>query len=175
MCFSFSDKATCRVQIIFHQPQLPQQKHSQWHILYIPNNINLVAAQMKSNKDIISGGNVRQAIICSAPWLLFISEQSQGTYCKLLGVCPQEHWEFKAPLPQGWWMEDWDVKRKYSSMFTFYELSERIHGCSACRSGLGSQDKHVALASVIRNTKLVFGSFSARYILESKHAKTHII
>lgn len=55
-------------------------------------------------------------------------------------------------------------------MFDFYELSERIQGCSACRSGLGSHDKHVALASVIRNTRLVFGSFSARYILESTHS-----
>lgn len=67
-------------------------------------------------------------------------------------------------------MEGWKVKRKCSTKFDFYEFSERIQGCSACRSGLGSHDKHVALASVIRNTKLVFGSFSARYILESTHA-----
>lgn len=69
-------------------------------------------------------------------------------------------------------MEGWRVKRKCNSMFDFYELSERIQGCSACRSGLGSHDKHVALASVIRNTRLVFGSFSARYILESIHGHT---
>lgn len=61
------------------------------------------------------------------------------------------------------------MKRKCNSVFDFYELSERIQGCSACRSGLGSHDKHVALASVIRNTKLVFGSFSARYILKHAH------
>ncbi|KAG7266239.1 hypothetical protein CRUP_019711 [Coryphaenoides rupestris] len=35
-------------------------------------------------------------------------------------------------------------------------------------SGRGSHDKHVALASVIRNTRLVLGSFSARYILQER-------
>lgn len=70
-------------------------------------------------------------------------------------------------------MEGWKVERKCNSMFTFYGTSKRIHGCSACLSGLGSQDKHVALASVIRNTRLVFGSFSARYILENTHTATN--
>lgn len=60
-----------------------------------------------------------------------------------------------------------ESKRGSVTVFDFYESSERIQGCSACRSGLGSHDKHVALASVIRNTRLVLGSFSARYILES--------
>lgn len=63
------------------------------------------------------------------------------------------------------------MKRKRNSMLTFYDSGKRIHGCSACLSGLGSQDRHVALASVIRNTRLVFGSFSARYILGSKHTQ----
>lgn len=52
--------------------------------------------------------------------------------------------------------------------FFFYESVERIQGCSACLSGRGSHDKQVALASVIRNTKLVLGSFSARYILKKE-------
>lgn len=67
------------------------------------------------------------------------------------------------------------MKRKCNSMFTFYGTSKRIHGCSACLSGLGSQDKHVALASVIRNTRLVFGSFSARYILGNTHKWKQIL
>lgn len=66
------------------------------------------------------------------------------------------------------------VRFFFKSFFFFLRgLSERIQGCSACRSSLGSHDKHVALASVIRNTRLVFGSFSARYILESTHGHTH--
>lgn len=52
--------------------------------------------------------------------------------------------------------------------FFFYESVERIQGCSACLSGRGSHDKQVALASVMRNTKLVLGSFSARYILKKE-------
>lgn len=72
-------------------------------------------------------------------------------------------------------MEGWRVRRKCNSAFDFYDLSERIQGCSACRRGLGSHDRQVALASVIRNTRLVFGSFSARYILESTHGHTRIL
>lgn len=67
------------------------------------------------------------------------------------------------------------MKRKCNSVSAFYGTGKRIHGCSACLSGLGSQDKHVALASVIRNTRLVFGSFSARYILEIKHTLQQIL
>lgn len=121
---------------------------------------------------------MRQTFICCASGLLFTRGHSAGTYCKLLR-CVSLYWEFKALLSWGWWMEGQKVKRKCKFDFFYFffygGLSERIQGCSACRSGLGSHDKHVALASVIRNTRLVFGSFSARYILERTHGHTHTV
>lgn len=82
-----------------------------------------------------------------------------GPTAHLLGVCPRTD-RLKCCYICGLWRIE---ETKESTVF---KPSERIQGCSACRSGLGSHDKHVALASVIKNTRLVFGSFSARYILE---------
>lgn len=50
-------------------------------------------------------------------------------------------------------------------------INVRIQGCSACLSGLGSQERHELFASEIKNTKFVLGSFSARYILKKKKKK----
>lgn len=94
-----------------------------------------------------------------------------GPIANSLGVCPCiESLKPHCHKGDGW--RAGKQKGNVTQCSIFYELSERIQGCSACRSGLGSHDKHVALASVIRNTKLVFGSFSARYILKSTRA-TH--